>query len=58
MDQIMDSIMVLDLSTITDQQLGFPRSQLFASIINGLVAAGDFFNGLTGGALPGPLPRP
>jgi hypothetical protein len=47
---------VLDLSTITADQLGFAPTDLYAAILGGLLSVGEFFNGLTGGTIPGPLP--
>lgn len=48
---------ILDLSTVNESQLGFPPSDLYAMILGGLLQVGDFVNGLTGGLIPGPLPR-
>ncbi|GGC63232.1 hypothetical protein IEU95_12190 [Hoyosella rhizosphaerae] len=42
---------IFDLSTVGEDQLGFPPSELYAMIFDGLLAAADFFGGII--SLPG-----
>ncbi|WP_158307393.1 hypothetical protein [Hoyosella subflava] len=51
----MPPIMVFDLSTLGAEQLGFPPSDLYAAIIDGLLAVSVFVNDITGGAFNLPV---
>ncbi|MCW4353607.1 hypothetical protein ONR57_09905 [Hoyosella sp. YIM 151337] len=51
----MPPIMVFDLSTLGQEQLGFPPADLYTAIIDGLIAVSAFVNEVTGGVFGLPV---